>query len=96
LLASSFKPSIYLYISPTALIKAEIEIKIKLSIYYLSPHPLNPPLLKGEGESIYKRGALAPLKHPLKLGSLLRGGIEKRGAKPPSKTTSPLPAGEGG
>ena len=46
-----------------------------------------------EGESIYRRGASAPLKHPIKLGSLSKGKegeIIKRGGAP-LLPTFPLP-----
>jgi hypothetical protein len=45
--------------------------------YLYLPHPLNPPLLQRRGGSTYRRGANAPLKHPVKLISFKEKGRGK-------------------
>jgi hypothetical protein len=54
--------------------------------------PLIPLSILGEGEE-NKRGADAPLRHPLSTALELSGKLE--GANAPSKTISPLPLVKG-
>jgi hypothetical protein len=63
---------------------------------FLHLTPFIPLSFQERGEVFYRRGALAPLKHPIKLSSLSKGKIKRGGLRPPLKTTSPFPSGEGG
>jgi len=52
---------------------------------FINLTPLIPLSFEGEGESIYRREASAPLKHPIKLNSLSKeneGEIIERGFAP--------------
>jgi len=52
---------------------------------FINLTPLIPLSFEGEGESIYRRGASTPLKHPIKLNSLSKeneGEIIERGFAP--------------